>query len=90
MALARRTYALLRDSVAREITRAGESASAYRFVVFRDQAGAYSWRFLAPNGRVVAVSGEGYRNEADCKSAISVLCREAKSGTPIEFDPSAG
>jgi uncharacterized protein YegP (UPF0339 family) len=66
-----------------------ESPSGYRFVVFKDQA-AFRWRFVAPNGRIVAVSGEGYGSETDCKTAISILCREAKSGTPITFDPSTG
>jgi uncharacterized protein YegP (UPF0339 family) len=54
--------------------------------VFRDDEGSFRWRFLAPNGRVVAVSGEAYLSEDDCKAAIVVLCREAKSGTAIEFD----
>ena len=83
-------YGRLRGSLVRELLREGDSPPAYRFVVFRDRAGAFRWRFVAPNARIVAVSGEGYRSEDDCKAAIIVLCREAKSGTPIEFERSAG
>jgi len=35
-----------------------------RFRVFRDRAGQYRWRLWAANGRIVAVSGEGYRFRA--------------------------
>lgn len=78
-------YRRLGHAVFRELTRPDGSPDAYRFVVFRDDD-AFRWRFVAPNGRVVAVSGESYVTEDDCKAAIIVLCREAKSGTAIEFD----
>ena len=78
-------YRRLGHAVFRELTREDGSPDTYRFVVFRDGA-AYRWRFVAPNGRVVAVSGEAYRSEDDCKAAIIVLCREAKSGTAIDFE----
>ena len=77
-------YRRLGTAVFRELTRVDGSPDTYRFVVFRDEA-AYRWRFVAPNGRVVAVSGEAYLTEDDCKAAIIVLCREAKSGTAIDF-----
>ena len=62
----------------------------YRFVVSPDEAGAYRWRFLTPSGRLVAISGEAYPNVDDCRTAIAVLCREAKSGTLVEIDLSSG
>ncbi len=65
------------------------SESPYRFVVYSDPTGAYRWRFVAPDGRLVAVSGEGYLSEDDCKTALILLCREARSGVAIEFDRSA-
>jgi uncharacterized protein YegP (UPF0339 family) len=65
------------------------SDSGYYFVVFADPAGAYRWRFVSPDGRLVAVSGEGYLTEDDCKTALILLCREAKSGVAIEFDRGA-
>lgn len=38
-----------------------------RVVVFKDIAGDYRWRRSAPNGRILAVSGEGYRNREECE-----------------------
>lgn len=32
--------------------------------VYRDKTGDWRWRRVAANGRVVATSGEGYRNRA--------------------------
>jgi uncharacterized protein YegP (UPF0339 family) len=81
-----RGYRRLGNALFRELTRDDRPSAAYRFVVFPDEAGAFRWRFVAPNGRVVAVSGEAYLSEDDCKAAVIVLCREAKSGTAIEFD----
>ena len=80
-------YRRLGHAVFRELTRVDGSPDTYRFVVFRDGT-AYRWRFVAPNGRILAVSGEAYLSEDDCKAAIIVLCREAKSGTAIEFERS--
>jgi uncharacterized protein YegP (UPF0339 family) len=85
-----RGYRRLGHALLREMTRVDESPPGYRFVVFRDDAGAFRWRFVGPNGRIVAVSGEGYLSEDDCKTAIIIICREAKSGTAIEFDRSTG
>jgi uncharacterized protein YegP (UPF0339 family) len=65
------------------------SDSGYHFVVYADPTGAFRWRFVSPDGRLVAVSGEGYLTEDDCKTALILLCREAKSGVAIEFDRSA-
>lgn len=31
-----------------------------KFVVYKDAAGQYRWRFKADNGRTIADSGEGY------------------------------
>ena len=33
-----------------------------RVVVYKDQAGEWRWKAIAENGKVVADSGEGYRN----------------------------
>ena len=32
----------------------------YELVIYRDRAGQFRWRFIAPNGHMVADSGEGY------------------------------
>lgn len=61
----------------------------YFFFVYKDSKGEYRWRFYAPNNRIMANSGEGYKNKADCISAINTICRETTSGLTIEDDESA-
>jgi uncharacterized protein len=38
-----------------------------------DVAGQWRWRMRAGNGRVVADSGEGYRNLADCQHGLELI-----------------
>lgn len=33
---------------------------------FQEANGDWHWRRVAPNGRIVGSSSEGYRNRADC------------------------
>jgi len=35
--------------------------------------GQYRWRLKASNGRIIADSGEGYINRADCVNGISLV-----------------
>lgn len=44
-----------------------------KFVQYRDSKGEFRWRLKADNGKVIADSGEGYKNEADCNSAVSLV-----------------
>ncbi|MEU9751299.1 hypothetical protein [Streptomyces niveus] len=41
-----------------------------------DADGAYSWRVVAQNGRVVAVSARPYGEYGHCRSAFETLCRD--------------
>ncbi len=43
------------------------------FSVFKDAAKEWRWRLLAANGRVIAVSGEGYKIKRDCLAAIDLV-----------------
>ncbi len=36
---------------------------------YRDQHAEWRWRIIAENGNILADSGEGYRNRADCEHA---------------------
>jgi uncharacterized protein YegP (UPF0339 family) len=45
----------------------------YFFFVYRDVAKEYRWRFYAPNNRILADSGEGYKNLGDCLAAITLV-----------------
>lgn len=42
----------------------------YRFQIFKDTAGYFRWRFVASNGQIVAVSGEGYTSKQSCQHGI--------------------
>ena len=45
------------------------------FRVYRDVRGEWRWRLTAANNRVIADSGEGYRNRTDCLRAIELVKR---------------
>jgi uncharacterized protein YegP (UPF0339 family) len=60
----------------------------YFFWVYRDAKAEWRWRFYAPNEKIVAVSGEGYKNRADCEHAIQLVKRYAPPA-PIRYHASA-
>ena len=37
-----------------------------QFVVYKDNRGEWRWRLRASNGKIIADSGEGYKNKQDC------------------------
>lgn len=41
------------------------------FYIHKDGSGQSRWRFPAKNGKVVAVSSEGYHNLSDCEHSVS-------------------
>ena len=41
-------------------------ASAAKFGYFIDKAGDWRWHLKAPNGKIIADSGEGYTTRQDC------------------------
>lgn len=47
------------------------------FNLYKDAKAEWRWRFRANNNKIVADSGEGYKNKSDCESAIDILKREA-------------
>jgi uncharacterized protein YegP (UPF0339 family) len=48
------------------------------FELFEDAAGEWRWRLVAPNGNIVADSGEGYASKQGAKRGI----RSVKAGAP--------
>lgn len=44
--------------------------------------GDYRWRLRADNGRIIADSGEGYRNKADCQNGIN-LVKQTTAATSV-------
>jgi len=41
--------------------------------MYKDQQGYWRWRLLAANNKIIANSGEGYYNKADCRAAIELV-----------------
>lgn len=41
---------------------------ADKLEIYKDKAGKWRWRKIAPNGRIVAASCQGYVNKSDCSS----------------------
>lgn len=54
---------------------------SYEFQVYQDNRREYRWRFVAPNGRTMADSSEGYRAKSDCLAAIATIKREAPTAS---------
>jgi len=46
-------------------------------VVYKDNRGEWRWRLRASNGRIIADSGEGYKNKQDCEHGIDLVKKEA-------------
>lgn len=49
--------------------------------MFLDASGEWRWRRKAPNGRVIAVAGEGYHNRQDAFDGMVLAC----SGLPSDI-----
>jgi len=43
------------------------------FGVYKDKAGEWRWRLIAPNGKIIADSGEGYSSKGNAKRAVSKI-----------------
>jgi uncharacterized protein YegP (UPF0339 family) len=50
--------------------------------VYKDAAGQWRWRLYAANAKIIADSGEGYFNKADCLSGIALV--KASANAPIK------
>lgn len=55
-----------------------------KFVLYRDQPGEFRWRLVASNGRIIADSGEGYKNKADCAAMIESIKRNAVDAALVD------
>ncbi len=54
----------------------------WKFEIYRDNRGEYRWRLRAPNGLVIADSGEGYATRSNAKRAAeNVKARIANAPT---------
>ena len=51
------------------------------FEIYRDADNEFRWRFQANNGRIMAESGEGYNNQANCQHAILLIKQQMANAT---------
>jgi uncharacterized protein YegP (UPF0339 family) len=51
------------------------------FNIYKDAKGEYRWRFRADNYKIIADSGEGYKNKSDCEHGIELVKKESPTAT---------
>lgn len=49
------------------------------YEIFKDKAGEWRWHLKAFNYQIIAVSGEGYKNKADCLEGIKLVKNSASA-----------
>lgn len=52
--------------------------------IYKDASGEWRWKYVRSNGRIMADSGEGYKNRVDCVEAAEFVFR-ARDEFTIEF-----
>jgi uncharacterized protein YegP (UPF0339 family) len=56
----------------------------YKFEVYKDKAGEFRWRLVAPNGKSIADSGEGYSSKQACLDGIASVKQNAPGAQVVE------
>lgn len=56
------------------------------FEMYKDDAGEYRWRLKSGNGKIIATSGEGYKNRGDCAGIIGKIRVEAQTASILDLD----
>ena len=51
------------------------------YYMYKDAQGYWRWRLRASNNRIVADSGEGYVNKADCRVGIELV--KSSTNAPV-------
>lgn len=51
--------------------------------VYKDRAGEWRWRRVAPNGRIIADSGEGYKN----RGHATAMAKRVNKRASFEIQP---
>lgn len=49
-----------------------------RFETYLDKRGEFRWRLKSANGKIIAVSSEGYKNNKDMRKALKLV----RTGAP--------
>lgn len=49
------------------------------YYLYKDAKFEWRWRLRAANNKIIAVSGEGYKNKSDCTHAIALVKQSANA-----------
>jgi uncharacterized protein YegP (UPF0339 family) len=55
-----------------------------KFEVYKDKSNQFRWRLIAPNGTIIASSGEAYSSKQACLDGIASVKRYAPSAEIVE------
>lgn len=64
--------------------KASAPAHKIKFYIYQDVNNEYRWRLLTANNRVIADSGEGYKNQADVLASIELLMDTDRSTVIVD------
>ena len=56
-----------------------------KFEIYKDAAGKFRWRLKAPNGQIIASSGEAYESRDACKNGIQSVKTNAPKAEIAEM-----
>ena len=56
-----------------------------RHIIYQDKQGEWRWRRVAANNKIIATSGEGYKNLNHCFAMVRRMC-EGASVNKIHFE----
>lgn len=59
-----------------------------KFSIYKDAKGEFRWRLSADNSKIIADSGEGYKNKSDCKNGIEIVKKESSNAPVSDLTPS--
>lgn len=48
------------------------------FEIYKDSSGGWRWRFVASNGKIIAMSSEAYVHKSDAEHGIDLLKQHAR------------
>lgn len=60
------------------------ASTGLKYHIYIDARQEFRWRLRAGNNRTIADSGEGYKNESDCRNAIELI--KGSHSAPVERD----
>lgn len=54
-----------------------------KYEIYKDKRGEWRWRLKAANGKILAVSSEGYNHKIDCANCIAMV-RGSRTAPAVE------